>query len=108
MKKNHSAIKRSPLKLTHKIQQRQARVGIIGLGYVGLPLALLFSEQKFAVTGFDIDQRKVDILAKGESYIYRITKEEIRTANLRVSPLPPITPSWLRWTLSSSASHSSQ
>lgn len=80
MKKNHSAIKRSPAQLTHKIQQRQARVGIIGLGYVGLPLALLFSEQKFAVTGFDIDQRKVDILAKGESYIYRITKEEIRTA----------------------------
>ena len=66
--------------LQNKIQQRQARVGIIGLGYVGLPLALLFSEQKFAVTGFDIDQRKVDILAKGESYIYRITKEEIRTA----------------------------
>jgi UDP-N-acetyl-D-glucosamine dehydrogenase len=66
--------------LKNKIQRRQARVGIIGLGYVGLPLALLFSEQKFAVTGFDIDQRKVDILAKGESYIYRITQEEIQTA----------------------------
>jgi UDP-N-acetyl-D-glucosamine dehydrogenase len=66
-----------------KIQQRQARVGIIGLGYVGLPLALLFSEQKFAVTGFDIDQRKVDTLARGESYIYRITPEEIRAAQAR-------------------------
>ena len=66
-----------------KIQQRQARVGIIGLGYVGLPLALLFSEQKFAVTGFDIDQRKVDTLAKGESYIYRITPEEIRAAQAK-------------------------
>jgi len=77
---NQSAAKRSPDQLKSKIQQRQAKVGIIGLGYVGLPLALLFSEQKFAVTGFDIDQRKVDILAKGESYIYRITKEEIRTA----------------------------
>ena len=43
-----------------KIQQRQARVGIIGLGYVGLPLALLYSDQKFRVTGFDIDSRKVD------------------------------------------------
>src|SRR3984957_3611830 len=64
-----------------KIQQRQARVGIIGLGYVGLPLALLFSEQKFAVTGFDIDQRKVDTLTKGESYIYRIAAEEIKAAN---------------------------
>ena len=66
-----------------KIQQRQARVGIIGLGYVGLPLALLFSEQKFAVTGFDIDQRKVNTLAKGESYIYRITPEEIRAAQAK-------------------------
>jgi len=63
-----------------KIQQRQARIGIIGLGYVGLPLALLYSEQKFRVTGFDIDSRKVDTLAKGGSYIYRITPEEIRAA----------------------------
>lgn len=63
-----------------KIQQRQARVGIIGLGYVGLPLALLYSEQKFKVTGFDIDSRKVDTLAKGGSYIYRIAPEEIQAA----------------------------
>ncbi|MGC2480671.1 MAG: NAD(P)-binding domain-containing protein, partial [Candidatus Sulfotelmatobacter sp.] len=53
--------------LKNKIQKRQARIGIIGLGYVGLPLALLFSEQKFSVTGFDIDQRKVDTLAQGKS-----------------------------------------
>jgi UDP-N-acetyl-D-glucosamine dehydrogenase len=76
----NSAANRSPDQLKNRIQQRQARVGIIGLGYVGLPLALLFSEQKFAVTGFDIDVRKVDTLAKGESYIYRIGAEEIRTA----------------------------
>ena len=63
-----------------KIQQRQARVGIIGLGYVGLPLALLYSEQKFQVTGFDIDARKVDTLSKGGSYIYRITADEIQAA----------------------------
>src|SRR5580704_12853661 len=66
--------------LKTRIETRKARVGIIGLGYVGLPLALLFSEQKFPVTGFDIDQRKVDTLAKGESYIYRISAEEIRSA----------------------------
>lgn len=66
--------------LKKKIQQRQARVGIIGLGYVGLPLALLYSEQKFKVTGFDIDKRKVDTLAKGGSYIYRIAPEEIQAA----------------------------
>ena len=63
-----------------KIQQRQARVGIIGLGYVGLPLALLYSEQRFQVTGFDIDARKVETLAQGGSYIYRITAEEIQAA----------------------------
>jgi UDP-N-acetyl-D-glucosamine dehydrogenase len=66
--------------MKNKIEQRQARIGIIGLGYVGLPLALLFSEQKFAVTGFDIDQRKVDTIAQGGSYIYRISAEEIRAA----------------------------
>src|SRR5229473_8608564 len=54
--------------LKNRIQQRQARVGIIGLGYVGLPLALLFSDQKFTVTGFDIDPRKVETLAQGGSY----------------------------------------
>ena len=45
-----------------------------------MPLALLFSEQKLAVTGFDIDQHKVDTLAQGGSYIYRIAAEEIRAA----------------------------
>src|SRR5450631_4679890 len=66
--------------LKSRIDARQARVGIIGLGYVGLPLALLYSEQKFPVTGFDIDLRKIDALAKGGSYIYRIKPEEIQSA----------------------------
>ena len=66
--------------LKKKIEQREARVGIIGLGYVGLPLALLYSEKKFKVTGFDVDKRKVDTLAKGGSYIYRIAPEEIQAA----------------------------
>jgi UDP-N-acetyl-D-glucosamine dehydrogenase len=77
---NQSVATRTVDSTINKIKQRQARVGIIGLGYVGLPLALLFSEQKFAVTGFDIDQRKVDSLAKGESYIYRIGADEIQAA----------------------------
>jgi UDP-N-acetyl-D-glucosamine dehydrogenase len=64
----------------NRIRQRQADVGIIGLGYVGLPLALLYSEQKFHVTGFDIDSRKVETLNRGGSYIYRITAGEIQTA----------------------------
>ena len=67
-----------PLKI--KIQSRTAKVGVIGMGYVGLPLALLFSEQSFPVTGFDIDQKKVDILQSGGSYIYRIAPTDIQTA----------------------------
>jgi UDP-N-acetyl-D-glucosamine dehydrogenase len=66
--------------LKSRIDARKARVGIIGLGYVGLPLALLYSEQKFPVTGFDIDQKKVDTLAQGGSYIFRISPEEIQAA----------------------------
>jgi UDP-N-acetyl-D-glucosamine dehydrogenase len=66
--------------LKSKIEQRQARVAIIGLGYVGLPLALLYSENRFPVTGFDIDQRKVSTLNSGGSYIYRIEASEIQQA----------------------------
>src|SRR5215472_13101717 len=76
----YSAADLSLDQLKNRIEQRHARVGIIGLGYVGLPLALLYSEKKFKVTGFDIDRRKVDTLAKGGSYIYRITPEEIQAA----------------------------
>jgi UDP-N-acetyl-D-glucosamine dehydrogenase len=66
--------------LKRKIESRTAKVGVIGMGYVGLPLALLFSEQKFPVTGFDIDTRKVDVLESGGSYIYRIAPTEIQAA----------------------------
>jgi len=63
-----------------KIESREARIGIIGMGYVGLPLALLFSEERFAITGFDIDVKKVDLLNRGSSYIVRILPEEIQSA----------------------------
>ena len=66
--------------LKSKIEQRQARVAVIGLGYVGLPLALLYSEQGFPVTGFDIDERKVSTIASGGSYIFRIPAPEIQKA----------------------------
>ncbi|MBV9181867.1 MAG: nucleotide sugar dehydrogenase [Acidobacteria bacterium] len=66
--------------LKSKIQQREARVAVIGLGYVGLPLALLYSERDFPVTGFDIDKRKVNTLNQGGSYIFRITDVEIERA----------------------------
>ena len=72
-----------PAEFKSKIESRQARVAIIGMGYVGLPLALLYAEQKFRVTGFDIDQKKVDTLNSGGSYIFRITPEEIQTARTK-------------------------
>lgn len=66
-----------------RIQARTAKVGIIGLGYVGLPLVLLFNEQGFPVTGFDIDTEKVRTLNNNGSYIYRIPKTEIAAARAK-------------------------
>lgn len=63
-----------------RIQNRTAKVGIVGLGYVGLPLTLLFSEERFRVTGFDIDAEKVECLNAGESYIHRIERKHVREA----------------------------
>jgi len=66
--------------LKDQIESRQARVGIVGMGYVGLPLALLFSEQRFQVTGFDIASDKVSAMNEGNSYIVRILPSEIQAA----------------------------
>lgn len=66
--------------LKNRVGTREARIGIVGMGYVGLPLALLFSEERFKVTGFDIDVRKVDILNQGGSYIVRIPGGMIQAA----------------------------
>jgi UDP-N-acetyl-D-glucosamine dehydrogenase len=63
-----------------RVETRDARIGVIGLGYVGLPLVLLFSEQRFRVTGFDIDCKKVESLNGGRSYIHRIEPEHIQAA----------------------------
>ncbi|MGH9580460.1 MAG: nucleotide sugar dehydrogenase, partial [Terriglobales bacterium] len=72
-----------PSRLKARIESREARVAVIGLGYVGLPLALLFSEEKFPVTGFDIDSGKVDTLERGGSYIFRIPPTDIAAARSR-------------------------
>lgn len=60
------------MELVKKISNRKARVGVIGLGYVGLPLIIEFVKQGFSVTGFDIDRKKVDSLKQGKSYIKHI------------------------------------
>src|SRR5882672_1153238 len=58
--------------LIQKIQAHKARVGVVGLGYVGLPLVLRFGEEHFPVIGFDVDSVKVRKLNAGESYIRHI------------------------------------
>ncbi|MEQ6290375.1 nucleotide sugar dehydrogenase [Vogesella sp. GCM10023246] len=63
-----------------KIADKSAVIGIVGLGYVGLPLMLRFNEVGFKVLGFDIDQRKVDALHAGKSYIEHISSDSIASA----------------------------
>ncbi|HEY6004999.1 MAG TPA: nucleotide sugar dehydrogenase, partial [Anaeromyxobacter sp.] len=63
-----------------KIRNRSAFVGVIGQGYVGLPLALVFSEAGFTVTGFDVDPRKVEAISRGESFIKHIGPERVAAA----------------------------
>ena len=64
--------------LEEKIKLRTARVGIIGLGYVGLPLAVEFARAGFSVTGIDLDESKVDRLNHGESYVQDVPTEVLR------------------------------
>ena len=64
--------------LRNRIASHTARVGVVGLGYVGLPLAVEFAEAGFCVTGIDIDARKVADLNRGESYI-----QDVPTAVLK-------------------------
>ena len=65
--------------LEEKIKSRTARVGIIGLGYVGLPLAMEFAKAGFPVTGIDIEQSKVAQLNRGESYVQDVAQDVLGT-----------------------------
>ena len=66
--------------LLKKIQDKKAVVGVLGLGYVGLPLILCFAEKGFRSIGFDIDKKKNDALMQGKSYIKHIPAERIQNA----------------------------
>ena len=69
--------------LLQRISARSATVGVIGLGYVGLPLALVFEEAGFPVLGFDVDTEKPAALHRGESYIKHIGTERVAAAFAR-------------------------
>ena len=74
-------------RLLESIRSRQARVGIIGLGYVGLPLARAFAHAGYRVLGFDVDRTKVQRLTRGESYIGHLPDEAVEEMRrLRFEP----------------------
>jgi UDP-N-acetyl-D-glucosamine dehydrogenase len=64
--------------LLGRLTDRTATIGIIGLGYVGLPLAVAFAEKGYTVIGLDVSQPKVDHLNRGESYIIDIPSEQVQ------------------------------
>jgi UDP-N-acetyl-D-glucosamine dehydrogenase len=66
--------------LIEKLNRKTAQIGIVGLGYVGLPLMLRYCEVGYKVVGFDIDQNKVDTLRAGDSYIEHISSASIADA----------------------------
>jgi UDP-N-acetyl-D-glucosamine dehydrogenase len=66
--------------LSEKIKRREAKIAIIGAGYVGLPLAIAFAEERFQVFAIDKDEKKVSQLLAGESYIEDITSEQVKSA----------------------------
>jgi UDP-N-acetyl-D-glucosamine dehydrogenase len=64
--------------LVERIRARRARVGVVGLGYVGLPLAVEFARQGFSTTGIDLDNRKVEAINRGESYIADVPTADVK------------------------------
>ena len=66
------------MNLKDKIRDRKARVGVIGLGYVGLPLAVEFAKKGFDVTGFDVEESRTDAINAGRSYILDVKTEEVK------------------------------
>ena len=73
------------MELTERIAAREARVGIIGQGYIGLPLSLLFAEAGFPVIAFDVDPVKVEALNDGRSYIAHVGSERVAAARSRAA-----------------------
>ena len=68
------------MELVNKINNKSAKVGVIGLGYVGLPLSMEFALKGFSTTGFDVDEKKIEFINNGRSYIKHIDEEKIGRA----------------------------
>lgn len=63
--------------LKERIKNRDVRIGVVGLGYVGLPMVRLFASKQFKTTGFDIDEKKIHKLRRGQSYIKSFPSETV-------------------------------
>ena len=68
------------MNLLEKINNKSAIVGIVGMGYVGLPLGLAFAKKKFNLLGFDLDEKKISFLNRGKGYLKHISEEKIKEA----------------------------
>ena len=64
--------------LEEKLNNKTAKIGIVGLGYVGLPLMIRYAEESYKVIGFDIDETKIDDFNSGKSYIAHIPDTDIQ------------------------------
>lgn len=69
--------------LLERIRHRKARIGVLGLGYVGLPLAVAFAEEGFSVFGIDVDAQRVEAIERGESYIPDVPSSRLQGLPLR-------------------------
>ena len=93
------------MNLVSKIKDKTARIGVIGLGYVGLPLVIEFCRAGFSVTGFDVDEQKISLLRQGKSYIKHIDSAKTKPFGFHAFyPGPglgghciPIDPFYLTW-----------
>lgn len=74
--------------LIKKIESRDATIGIVGLGYVGLPLASEFLKENFKVIGFDIDETKISFLQRGKSYINHMDGKEFKNFFIKDKFMP--------------------
>ena len=74
------------MNLIEKIKTKKANIGVIGLGYVGLPLVIEFCKKGFSVTGFDIDDKKVQLLKQGKSYIKHIDAARLQECETLFMP----------------------
>jgi len=66
------------MELLKRIENKEARLGVIGLGYVGLPLMHAFHNAGFRVIGFDVDPKKIDALRRGENYLKHLGPEMVK------------------------------